>query len=103
MSSQLLDKLKRNNKPKTKTNVVVSLGPSKSVKLKTTVVDKSGLKAIDRSAFMKDLKKTVIAPAESLAKIDPTQKPMLDMDKPEPKLSKIMEEHGRKRRKERDR
>ena len=92
MSSQLLDKLKRNNKPKTKTNVTVSLGPAKSVKLKTTVVDKSGLKAIDRSAFMKDLKKTVIAPAESVAKIDPTQKTMLDMDKPEPKLSKIMEE-----------
>ncbi len=91
MSSQLLDKLKRNNKPKTKTNVIVSIGPAKSVKLKTSIVDKSGLKAVDRTAFMKDIKKTVIAPTEVLLKIDPTLKDRDVSDKPESKLSKIIE------------
>ena len=91
MSSALLNKLKQSKKPKMQKTVAISISAAKPVKIKTTLLDKSGLESINRQDFMKDITTTVTVPAE-LSKKKPVigQKPVVE----KPPLSKIMEEEG---------
>ena len=89
MSSALLNKLKQSKKPKMQKTVAISLSAAKPGKIKTTVLDKSGLESVNRQDFMKDITTTVTVPDE-LSRKKPSigKKPVLD----KPPLSKIMEE-----------
>ena len=55
MSSALLNKLKQSKKPKMQKTVAISISAAKPVKIKTTLLDKSGLESINRQDFMKDI------------------------------------------------